>query len=289
MIIDSHQHFWDPATGRYTTLDSSKPIYRAFGPKDLAPTLEIAGVDQTVLVQAADDLAETTAMLQVARRTPFVAGVVGWVPLQQPAAVEAALDRFAGERALCGARHLNHYEPDPDWLMRAPVRRSLRLLAKRNLAFDVITIRPAHLSQVHRLAGENPDLRIVVDHLGQPPLATREWQPWADEVAHCAERPNVYLKLSGLFTTARPAATIVDLQPYVDHALRTFGAERVMWGSDWPVVLLNRGYTDALTSTVTLLSRLTDAERARVLGGTAVSVYGLRPPAPSPDAAEPDA
>jgi L-fuconolactonase len=277
-IVDAHQHLWDLERGKYEWLSPEYgPLYRTFTADELEPQLRRAGVDATVLVQAADTLQDTESMLAVADRVAWVAGVVGWVPLTDPAGRDAALERFTAHSAFRGVRHLIHEEPDPDWVLQDAVRDGLRTLAARGLTFDVVAVLPRHLEHVPILARAIPDLRIVVDHLAKPPIKDRGWQPWADLLAAAAEHGNVFAKVSGLNTAADPEHwTATDLAPYIDHALACFGAERLMFGGDWPVAILAGDYQKVWEETNRALAGLSDAERAAVLGGTALHFYGLR-------------
>ena len=280
--IDAHQHFLDIERLEYAWLRHSSPVYRDWTPADLRPEPERAGVDCTLLVQAADDEAETASMLETASAYGWVAGVVGWIPLSDPAAADAALERHAREHPkFRGVRHLLHLEPDPDWVVGEAVIESLGLLAARGLTFEVSVAGAVHLAHVPTLAERVPDLRLVIPHLGVPPIRERGWQPWAGAFTRAAEYPQVAVKLSRLEQAAgRDGATVADLQRYVDHALETFGPKRMMWASNWPVSLRYSDYRRLLRNVVATLQVLSGEERAEVLGGTAVRVYGLDPSAP---------
>jgi len=277
VIVDAHQHFWAPAAVDYPWLAGAEPILqRTYTPDDLEPELRAAGIDATVVVQAADSRADTEAMLAHAVRRPWIAGVVGWVPLADPGATARGLDGYAAHAAVRGVRHLLHDEPDPDWVVQPPVLESLGLVAARGLAFDVPAELPRHLEHVATLAGRLPHLTIVVDHLGKPPIRARGWQPWAALLAAAAEHPNVVAKLSGLNTAADRARWNAEaLRPYVEHGLACFGPERLMYGSDWPVALLAGDYAKVWRATRRLVDALAPAEREQVLGGTARRVYDL--------------
>jgi len=266
VIVDSHQHFWDPALADYPWLtDEVAPLLRRFGPDDLAPLLQEHGVHGTVLVQARGSLDETRALLELAAATPFVLGVVGWIDLTDPDAA-GVLARLDGK--LVGIRHQVHDEPDPNWLLRSDVQCGLRAVADAGLVFDLL-VRAAELPAATETARRLPALRLVLDHLAKPPIRSGELAGWEDGVAALAELPNVACKLSGLVTEAERGG---DLAPYVERGLRWFGAERCMFGSDWPVCLLAAEYGEVLG-----LVRDSVAERDRetVLAGTARRTYGL--------------
>jgi len=276
-VIDAHLHLWDPAPGSYPWLTPGHgPLYRSFGPEDGEPRLAAAGVDRAVLVQADDSYADTEAMLAAAGRWPRVAAVVGWVPLTDPVEAARALDRYTRDPRFVGVRHLVHDEPDPDWLLRPEVREGLALLAERGLSFDVVAVLPRHLEHVPVLAAAHPGLRLVVDHLGKPPVAAGGWEPWASLLAEAARFPNVAAKVSGLDTAADPASYgAADLRRYVEHALACFGPDRLMFGSDWPISELAGGYPRWWTVLAELLAPLDDDARAAVLGSTAARWYRL--------------
>ncbi|NUR84960.1 MAG: amidohydrolase family protein [Nonomuraea sp.] len=244
MIVDAHQHFWNLETGSYPWLTPEAGVlYRTYAPADLAPELAAAGVDGTVLVQAADSIEETESMLALADANDFILGVVGWIPLTDPRAAAEAIERYGRHPKFVGVRHLIHEEPDPDWVVQDGVLESLGLLAEAGLTFDVVSLLPRHLEHVVTLAVRHPGLRIVIDHLSKPRIKDRAWEPWAAQLAAAAACPNVYAKVSGLVTEAdHESWTVEDLRPYVEHALAVFGPGRLMFGSDWPVALLAADY-----------------------------------------------
>jgi L-fuconolactonase len=272
VIVDAHQHFWDLETGDYPWLTPELGVlHRTYAPADLAPELAAVGVDRTVLVQAADSMAETESMLALADAHEFIAGVVGWLPLTDPdRTAEALADRHP---KFVGVRHLIHDEPDPDWLLQDTVLASLGLLAEAGLAFDVVSLLPRHLEHVATIADRHPGLRLVVDHLSKPPVKDGGWRPWAELLAAAAAFPNVYAKVSGLVTEADHATwTPADLRPYVEYALRVFGTERLMFGSDWPVALLAADYRTVFETASLLVG---EQGRDDVFGGTAARFYGF--------------
>ena len=266
MIVDAHQHFWDPALADYPWLtDEVEPLRRRFGPDDLAPLLKAHGVDATVLVQARSSLDETRALLELAEAARFVVGVVGWIDLTQPD-VGRVLAGF--DSPLVGVRHQVHDEPGPCWLLRPDVQRGLAAVGEAGLAFDLL-VRTRELPAAVETARRHPDVRFVLDHIAKPPLRSGVLSAWSDGVAALAELPNVTCKLSGLFTEAEPGA---DLAPTVHQALRWFGPERCMFGSDWPVCLLAAGYGATLDL---VLRSVQEPDHEAVLSGTAIRTYML--------------
>src|SRR6516164_1336862 len=201
-IVDAHQHFWNYGTYQTSWMEKSPyagdpafaPIQRSFGPADLQPELEAAGVFASVTVQAADGLKENDILLKHAALTPWVAGVVGWVPLDKPDEVARMLEQFSREQKFVGVRHLINVKPDPDWIMRSAVIEGLSVLMDYNLTFDYVGILPRHLAHLPILAERLSTLRIVIDYLGKPPIASGAFEPWASQLAEAAEAPNVFAK-----------------------------------------------------------------------------------------------
>ncbi len=276
-VIDAHQHFWDPNRVAYPWLTPKHgPLYRAFAPADLVPEIAAAGIDGTVLVQAADSNEDTESMLAIAAEHDFVRGVVAWIPLLDPPAAKSALDRLRANSKVRGIRHLIHDEPDPDWLDRPTVQQSLAHVAASGLTFDVVSALPRHLELVMAIAERLPHLRLVLDHLSRPPIRSRGWEPWATVMARCAEYPNVFAKVSGLGTEADWSTwTAADLSPYVEHARRCFGAQRLMFGSDWPVALLAGDYARVVRETRACVAHWSAAEQRSLFGATAAAFYGI--------------
>jgi L-fucono-1,5-lactonase len=254
MIVDAHQHFWDPARARYPWMTDDR-LRRRFGPEDLEPLLHRHAVDATVVVQARQELNETRELLAIAAAKPWVLGVVGWVDLTGD--VPRQLEEFHG-RPLVGIRHVVEDEPDPKWLLREDVQRGLSGIAESRLVYDLL-VRTPQLPAAVATVRRHPELRFVLDHVAKAPPDPTERAAWERGVGALAELPNVVCKLSGLLTEADPVGTAA-------RALRWFGAERCMWGSDWPVCTLAGDYGDGLA--------LVPADD-RVRGGTAVAAYGL--------------
>lgn len=275
-MIDAHQHFWRLARGDYLWPNESvAPIFRDFGPGDLLPLLARAGVARTVLVQATESLAETEWLLAVAAECPSVAGVVGWVDLAAPDAA-AAIDRLRANPALKGLRPMLQSIEETDWILRPELRPALDHMAEVGLRFDAL-IQPRHLPAISRLAEACPGLAIVVDHLAKPRMGEGRGPEaaWAAGMAALARRPNVWCKLSGMITEIGPGWRRADLAPFAQVVLDAFGPERVMWGSDWPVVNLAGDYLSWLDAARELARGLSPAESGRLFGGSARAFYGL--------------
>jgi L-fuconolactonase len=276
--VDAHQHFWDPALADYPWMTADmRSIARRFGPDDLEPLLAQARIGQTILVQARSSLDETREFLATAASTEFVAGVVGWVDLTDPAVGETieVLQSGPGGSFLVGIRHPVHDEPDPHWLIRQDVRRGLAAVASAGLTYDLL-VRPRELPAALETVQAIPELRFVVDHLAKPAIRGGRLEPWGSLVRLLAALPNTWCKLSGLVTEADwTRGRVADLEPFVDHALQTFGPERLLFGSDWPVCLLAASYPEVVAAARQLTGSLTGPERARIFGETARLVYRL--------------
>jgi L-fuconolactonase len=252
------------------------PIARPFAPADLEPLRAAAGVAHTVLVQSACSDEDTDFMFEHAARHEWIAAVVAWIPLEHPARAAARLGVLAEQPKLRGIRHLSHDEADPHWILRPTVLESLALVEERDLVLELPAVFPNHLGDVPELARAFPQLTIVIDHLGKPPLGRDSFPLWADQLAAAAECLNVAAKISGLNTALdRPDWTAGDLQPAVETAVAVFGAERLLCGSDWPVCLLNGDYLRVWRETRRVLDLVAPDELDELLSGTAARLYRL--------------
>jgi L-fuconolactonase len=272
MRIDAHHHLWTLARGDYGWLTPKlAPIYRDFGLAELTPLISAAGIEGTILVQAAPTEAETTFLLDISDGADMVRGVVGWTDFDAENAA-ARIEALAGRTHLVGLRPMVQDIADDDWLLRPRLTPHFATMAKQNLIFDALVL-PRHLPRLLGLVDRHPDLQFVVDHCAKPRLATGDIAAWKDDIARLARRPNVVCKLSGLATEAAPGWQVADMRPAVDHVLSCFGVERLLWGSDWPVVNLAGGYAKWLAAAETLLAELSDAERAGIFGLNAARIY----------------
>ena len=275
MTVDAHLHIWDLERSDYSWLTPELgPLHATFTAEQARDELDAAGVRTAVLVQAEDSDRDTELMLEAADRHAWIAGVVGWVQLDDPARAEEQLDRRLEHPRFRGVRHLVHDDPRDDFLRLDEVGRSLRLLARRGVPFDVPDAWPRHLGATAELAGAVEDLRIVVDHLGKPPFGGGDWERWRAALADVAARPNTVAKVSGLQVPGRPF-TPAEVRPAWEAALELFGPGRLMWGSDWPLTVLTGGYGTAWETMSALISELSPDEQAAILAGTATAVYGL--------------
>lgn len=271
MRIDAHHHVWRLSRADYGWLTPERgPIYRDFGLADLMPHLAAAAIEGTILVQAAPTEAETAFMLDVAKSSELVRGVVGWIDFDAPDAADR-VDAIA-ERELVGLRPMVQDIADDDWLLRPELAAPLEAMARHDLVFDALVL-PRHLPRLVQVADRHPDLQFVLDHFGKPGLATGDIAAWKDDIASLAARANVVCKLSGLATEAAPNWRVADLREAVDHALACFGPQRLLWGSDWPVVNLAGGYAQWFAAAETLLADLSSDVRTAIFGGNAARIY----------------
>jgi L-fuconolactonase len=276
-ITDSHQHFWRRTVFDDIELppDQAAVLARDYQPQDLKPLLDAEGVQGTVFVQGLPQTLDNThEMLALAGDHPWIEAVVAWVDLTAPA-IGDVLDQLCEFPVFKGVRHIWELEPDPAWIVQPGVLRGLRALAGRNLTFDLLADPPRwpYLAQV---ASAIPDLRMVLDHIGKPDIAQKQFDNWANMMAQAAQFPQMMVKLSGMITEAhwqnwQPA----DLRPYVSTAIEKFGVERVMFGSDWPVCLLAGSYHQVLSALRECISHLTEGEQGLVLGANARAFYGI--------------
>jgi L-fuconolactonase len=275
MRIDAHQHFWqyDPVRDAWIT-DAMAVLRRDFLPADLGPLLAANGMDGCVAVQADQSERETQFLLDLARDSPFVRGVVGWVDLRSPA-VGDRLAHFAADRHFRGVRHLVQGEPNDEFLLQDDVVRGIRALASHDLTFDLLLV-PRQLRAATRLAALLPDQRFVLDHIAKPLIKDGVLEPWASDLGALALQPNVWCKLSGLITEADWGSwKPTQLRQYLDVVVESFGVDRLMWGSDWPVCLLAGSYEEVREVIAEYLVRFSVDERTAIFGGNATTFYGL--------------
>lgn len=281
-IIDAHHHLWDLSVRPQPFLDSHPalaPLRRTFALTDLAPLAAAAGVTATVAVQTVADPAETHELLALAAAGTLVAAVVGWTDLTA-ADVRSAVDALSaapGGQHLAGIRHPLLTEPDPDWLSRPDVRRGLTTLGVAGLSFDLV-LPPSLLPAAVAAAAEAPGLTFVLDHLGNVEVTPRPDRAWAAALTAFARLPNTVCKLSGILGEAGTTGEEPDvsaLRPYFDLALRSFGPNRLMFGSDWPVSTLGASYRQVVSAALALTGELSEPERQAILAGTARRVYRI--------------
>lgn len=274
MIIDAHHHLWTAGYGWLAETDLA-PIRRDYTVADLREQLRRCGVERTVLVEAGGcDDDETTEFLALAAETPEIAAVVGWADPLDPALAEkiAAHRAGPGGAKLAGLRSQVQGEPDPEYLARPDVIDGLTVVADAGLAFDLV-IRMDQIPGAVVAAKSLPQARLVLDHLGKPQIRAGSLNAWRAPLEYLAACPNVVAKLSGLVTEADWSEwSIDDLRPYAHVALEFFGPDRLLWGSDWPVVDLAGGYERWLSTAQALVP---PSAHEAVFAGNAARTYGL--------------
>lgn len=276
MRIDAHQHFWTYDPRQYGWIDDSmQALRRDFGPDDLRPELERASFAGSIAVQACHSLEETRWLLRLASRSPFILGVVGWVDLCSED-LRDQLREFSQNSKFLGVRHVVQSEPDDRFLLKPEFLRGIRGLEEFHLTYDIL-IYPRHLKVAREFVERFPGQRFVIDHMAKPPIKSGALEPWATDFRCLGEFPNVFSKVSGLVTEAdwhrwKPD----DLEPYLDVAFESFGPERLMIGSDWPVCTVAASYSEVLGTIVEFIDKYAGQASEAVLGGTAARFWRLR-------------
>ena len=273
MIIDAHQHYWNPVRGDYGWMNGAglEHLRRAILPNDLASYLKKYGIDKTVLVQAAPTINETEYMLGLADATDSVAKVVGWVDFESREDSKQ-LQRLAKHPKFSGVRPMVQDLPDPEWMHRKDVQWAFDAIIDLDLTFDALGF-PIHLDPFLRLFNRYPKMRIVVDHCMKPRIRNDEFDIWAAGISKIAKETRVFCKLSGLATEASSGWNTETLLPYARHVIEVFGADRVMFGSDWPVLELNGSYNRWLEAAKIIIQPI---ESKAIFRETAARFYRIQ-------------
>jgi L-fucono-1,5-lactonase len=242
MKIDAHQHFWKYSAFEYPWIDKNmKILMRDYLPPHLRSLLSVNDIDGTIVIQARQNLDETRWLLKLAQEYFFIKGVVGWIDLTSDQ-VEAELKEFTTNPKLVGVRHVLQDEPDDYFMLQDNFLRGIQKLRTSDLAYDIL-IFPRHLPIALELVSRFPEQRFVLDHIGKPFIRQGDKYQWESELKQLASCSNVYCKISGLVTEADWLRwTYYDLQPFLDTVFESFGVERIMFGSDWPVCTLAASY-----------------------------------------------
>jgi L-fuconolactonase len=276
MMIDSHHHLWKYTPAEYGWITPQmQAIRRDFLPEHLEQLMHFFGIEGTVAVQARQTLEETSWLLGLADQHPLIRGVVGWVPLTEGAGVKRHLERIVQNRKLRGVRHVIHDEADPNYILRTDFNTGVRALREFGLRYDIL-IFERHLPAAIEFADRHPDQVFILDHVAKPRIKDKVLSPWDRNIRELAKRKNVYCKLSGMVTEAdmhrwKPE----DLQPYIEVVLAAFGPRRLMYGSDWPVMLLAGEYARWFGAVSNAVAKLSKTEQERIMGGTAAEAYGI--------------
>jgi L-fuconolactonase len=241
MIIDTHQHFWKLDRGDYNWLTPDlELLYQDFLPTDLEPLLKASGIDATIAVQAADSETETEYLLSLADQYDWIIGVVGWVDLEAPTAV-TSINRLAQHPKLVGIRPMIQDIEDDAWMLRDALAPAIDAMIAHNLTFDALVM-PRHLAYLKLFLARYPKLKVVLNHCAKPEIRNNAFEPWALEITELVQAQNLFCKISGLVTEAADGWSPETLMPYIKHVVQAFGPERLLFGSDWPVLNLASNY-----------------------------------------------
>jgi len=279
-IIDTHIHIWDFEKAEYLWLKGNTSILnRTYQLEELEPERVAAGIDGGVLVQAANNIEDTNFMLQVATQSPWITGVVGWLPLKDPVETQRLLrEEYGAHEYFKGVRHMIHDEADPKWLLQSEVLESLHILARHKLPYDVVGILPEHILTALKVAELVPNLNMVFDHLNQPPISSNEkFGEWGALMKEAATRKNIYAKISGLGTCSKMMNWNANhIQPYIEFVFEHFGIDRCFCGGDWPVSLLAGSYIKTWEVYQEVIGKLLSEEQQdKVYNENAVEFYQL--------------
>jgi L-fuconolactonase len=276
MMIDAHHHLWKYNPEEYGWMDDSMSVLkRDYLPANLEPELEKARVKGTVVVQARQCLEETRWLLEQAEANPFIKGVVGWVDLRSPD-LESQLEEFATHPKMVGVRHVVHDEADDEFMLQAGFMKGIARLEEYKLVFDLLLF-PKHLVYASELVNAFPRQRFVLDHLGKPLIKAGQMEPWKTDIEQVAANTNVWCKISGMVTEAcHDHWEINDFIPYMEVVKNSFGPERIMLGSDWPVCKLAGGYEEVMNIPLIFSRHMKANEQERVLRMNAIECYQLQ-------------
>jgi L-fuconolactonase len=274
MRVDAHLHLWDPIRGDYGWLTPQlTPLYRRFAHSDVKPLLDAADIRGAVLIQAAPTAAETDYLLAIADSVPWVLGVVGWVDFDADDAVDVIARRSAHPKFV-GIRPMLQDLADPLWILNPRRSRALEAMERHRIVFDAL-IRPLHLGAIAQLAAIHPKLKIVIDHAAKPSIGMTVDQAWQSAMERITQFANVTCKISGLVTELAPGLEATMIAPYVKTLVRLFAHERLIWGSDWPVLTTSATYAEWVSLSHDCLSQLDPGGLQAVMGGNAMRTYGM--------------
>ncbi len=275
MMIDAHHHLWKYNDRDYIWMsDEMEALRRDFLVPELEQVMRDSGMRGTIAVQARQTIEETEWLLDLAEQNHVILGVVGWVPLAADNAA-AVLERFARFPKLKALRHVLHDEPDDFYMLRGDFNRGINMLRSYGLAYDIL-IFERHLPQTLQFVDRHPGQIFVVDHIAKPRIRDGILSPWRDWMEELAKRENVYCKISGMATEADwKTWTPETLRPYFDVVLHAFGAHRLMFGSDWPVLVVAGGYKNWVNTFRSFITELSSDEQESICCGTAITAYRL--------------
>lgn len=274
MTIDAHIHFWKYNKERDKWITNDMKILREhYLPEQLALTLKRNEIDGVVAVQASQEEVETRFLAELAATHPIIKGVVGWIDLQDEK-VEERLQDFTQYPSIRGYRHIAQAEPD-GFLLRPAFQRGIAALKTFDYTYDLL-VYPHQLRDAIGLVDHFPNQPFVIDHCAKPEIRNKKIGEWEPLIREIARHPNVYCKLSGLLTEASwKQWTSGDIYPYLDVVFDAFGTDRLLFASDWPVMLLSGIYVQWKSLVEKYMEQLTEEQRADVFGNNAARFYRL--------------
>lgn len=273
--IDAHHHLWKYSHEEYPWMSDKMDVLRHdYLLPELDAVTAAAGVTGTVVVQAQQTLAETEWLLSLAKDSRRIRGVVGWAPLIE-AKVEASLEAMVQHPKLRGLRHILQDEADDRYMLRDDFNRGIACLQGFDLRYDLLVFE-RHLPQTIEFVDRHPLQIFILDHIAKPLVREQVLEPWRSNLHELARRENVYCKLSGITTEADWSSWSEEqLWPYMETVLSLFGAERLMFGSDWPVLNLASDYTAWIELVGRAIAKLSLDEQEQIMAKTAIEAYGL--------------
>ena len=275
MVIDSHQHFWVYEAEKHAWIDDDmKVIRKNFLPEDLKTIYQENGIGGCVAVQADQTLAETDFLLDLAQKNDFIKGIVGWVDLRA-SNIESVLGKYSHFQKLKGFRHVVQGEADHNFMLRPDFLNGIAALEKYNFTYDIL-IFPHQLGAALELVKRFPKQKLIIDHIAKPYIKDGFYDGWATLMKAISEYPNVYCKLSGMTTEADYNNwTPKQIEPYMQLVLDAFGANRILFGSDWPVCLVAGNYTKTKELVTNFIAKLSTKDQASIMGANAMQFYNL--------------
>ena len=274
MYVDSHQHFWKLSRGDYSWMTPDmKKLYKDFFPSDLEPLIKEKNISKTIIVQAADTVAETEFTLKLAEDNEFVAGVVGWVDLESPNTKET-IDKLCESKFLKGVRPMIHDIENDEWMLQDNLNENINYLATKNLTFDAL-VRPQHLKHLIKFVQKFDFLPIVIDHIAKPKILNSEINEWKKDMQVLSGHQNVFCKFSGILTEVGENYSKTQIEPYVDFILNLFSPNKIMWGSDWPVLTMAENYSNWFDLAMDYCNNFSESEKNMIFANTAKNFYNI--------------
>jgi L-fuconolactonase len=273
MRIDSHQHFWQYNPTDYIWMSEIHGVLKKdFLPEHLLPMLRLEQVDGTIAVQARQMVEETDFLLQLTQQHDWIKGVVGWIPLCN-SNVEQYLEQYAQEQKIVGFRHVLHDEPDPYFMLRNSFHNGINALSRYSKCYDLL-IFEHHLPQTIQFVDKHPNVKMIVDHIAKPRIGREMDDSWEKSINELAKRNHVFCKLSGMVTEVRENTWDAELlKPYFNIVLEAFGPQRLLFGSDWPVCLLQSNYSKWMNTVQAFIAPLSECEQEDIMGNNASKIY----------------